>query len=103
MYRALATVALFKLFIALVIFFTSSTLDPVLLVSSLLVAISALIIRIVEEGEVAFVLVGLILFIDVIGLLLSLASYILKTSVAYAFLVVWDVQTLLLFRRVLQM
>jgi hypothetical protein len=101
-HRALATVAVFKLFLSLVVFSTTSTIDAVLLVSVLLMAISALIIRIVEEAEVAFILVGLILLIDVIGLLLSFTLLSPKVVLAYAFLVVWDIQLLMLLRQILR-
>jgi len=101
-HRALATVAVFKLFLSLVVFFTTSTIDAVLLVSVLLMAISALIIRIVEEAEVAFILVGLILLIDVIGLLLSFTLLSLRVVLAYTFLVVWDIQILMLLRQILR-
>ncbi|AAL63623.1 hypothetical protein [Pyrobaculum aerophilum] len=102
MHRTLATVALFKFFIAAVIFSTTSAIDPVLLTSSLLMAISALILRIVEEGEVAFVLVGLILLIDIIGLLLSFTYATFKIILSYIFLIIWDIQILILFRQILQ-
>jgi hypothetical protein len=55
-------------------------------------AISALIIRTIQEGEVAIVLVGLILLIDIIGLLLSFTQFSLIPIIAYIFLVVWDIQ-----------
>lgn len=102
MHRALATVAVFKLFLSLVVFFTTSIIDAVLLVSVLLMAISALIVRIVEEGEVAFILVGLILLIDVIGLLLSFTLLSLRVVLAYVFLVLWDIQVLMLLRQILR-
>lgn len=64
-------------------------------------AISALIIRTIQEGEVAIVLVGLILLIDIIGLLLSFTQFSLIPIIAYIFLVVWDVQILALFRQMM--
>jgi len=51
MHRALATAAMFKLFVSLVVFFTTQRFDPVLLVSCILMAISALLIRMIQEGE----------------------------------------------------
>lgn len=64
-------------------------------------AISALIIRTIQEGEVAIVLVGLILLIDIIGLLLSFTQFSLIPIIAYIFLVVWDIQILALFRQMM--
>lgn len=101
MYKAFAVVSVFKFFIALVVFLTTFSLDPVLLVSCILMAISALIIRTVQEGEVAIVLMGLILLIDSIGLLLSFTQLTLVPVLAYVFLIVWDVQILMLFRQMM--
>ncbi|MEM4776591.1 MAG: hypothetical protein QXZ55_05310 [Pyrobaculum sp.] len=101
MHKAFAVVALFKFYIAVVVFLTTFSLDPVLLVSCILMAISALIIRTIQEGEVAIVLVGLILLIDIIGLLLSFTQFSLIPIIAYIFLVVWDVQILALFRQMM--
>jgi len=89
---------MFKLFVALVVFFTTQKFDPVLLVSCILMALSAIIIRTVQEGEVGFVLVGLILLIDAIGLLLSLITFSAIIVFSYIFFVVWDIQILFLFR-----
>jgi len=100
-HKAFAVVALFKFYIAAVVFLTTFSLDPVLLVSCILMAISALIIRTIQEGEVAIVLVGLILLIDIIGLLLSFTQFSLIPIIAYIFLVVWDVQILALFRQMM--
>ncbi|MEM1925389.1 MAG: hypothetical protein QXK71_04500 [Pyrobaculum sp.] len=101
MHKAFAVVALFKFYIAVVVFLTTFSLDPVLLVSCILMAISALIIRTIQEGEVAIVLVGLILLIDIIGLLLSFTQFSLIPIIAYIFLVVWDIQILALFRQMM--
>jgi len=100
MHRALATVAMFKLFVSLVVFFTTQRFDPVLLVSCILMAISALLIRMIQEGEVGFVLVGLILLIDSIGLLLSFATLSIIPVVSYMFFVIWDTQILMIFRQI---
>ncbi|WP_148682320.1 hypothetical protein [Pyrobaculum neutrophilum] len=99
MHRALATVAVFKLIIALVIFIATVNLDAVLLVSCILMAVAAAIIRSVQEGEVALVLVSLILLIDAIGFFLSMASAAVLQIVAYTFLLAWDVQIIMLFRQ----
>lgn len=79
MHRALLVIALFKFLVALVAFTITSRIDPVLLVSCVLMAISSIIVRVVEEGEVAIVLVGLILLIDSIGVLLSLHKSLFST------------------------
>jgi hypothetical protein len=100
MHRALATVAMFKLFVSLVVFFTTQRFDPVLLVSFILMAISALLIRVIQEGEVGFVLVGLILLIDSIGLLLSFTTLSIVPVVSYMFFVIWDAQILMIFRQI---
>jgi hypothetical protein len=100
MHRALATVAMFKLFVSLVVFFTTQRFDPVLLVSFILMAISALLIRMIQEGEVGFVLVGLILLIDSIGLLLSFTTLSIVPVVSYMFFVIWDAQILIIFRQI---
>jgi hypothetical protein len=100
MHRALATAAMFKLFVSLVVFFTTQRFDPVLLVSFILMAISALLIRMIQEGEVGFVLVGLILLIDSIGLLLSFTTLSIVPVVSYMFFVIWDAQILMIFRQI---
>jgi hypothetical protein len=100
MHRALATAAMFKLFVSLVVFFTTQKFDPVLLVSFILMAISALLIRMIQEGEVGFVLVGLILLIDSIGLLLSFTTLSIVPVVSYMFFVIWDAQILMIFRQI---
>jgi hypothetical protein len=100
MHRALATVAMFKLFASLVVFFTAQIFDPVVLVSCILMAVSALIMRIIQEGEVGFVLVGLILLIDSIGLLLSFTTLSIVLVVSYMFFVIWDTQILMMFRQI---
>jgi hypothetical protein len=100
MHRALATAAMFKLFVSLVVFFTTQRFDPVLLVSFILMAISALLIRMIQEGEVGFVLVGLILLIDSIGLLLSFTTLSIVPVVSYIFFVIWDAQILMIFRQI---
>ena len=100
MHRALATAAMFKLFVSLVVFFTTQRFDPVLLVSFILMAISALLIRVIQEGEVGFVLVGLILLIDSIGLLLSFTTLSIVPVVSYIFFVIWDAQILMIFRQI---
>ena len=100
MHRALATVAMFKLFVSLVVFFTTQRFDPVLLVSFILMAISALLIRMIQEGEVGFVLVGLILLMDSIGLLLSFTTLSIIPVVSYMFFVIWDTQILMIFRQI---
>ena len=100
MHRALATVAVFKLLVSLILFFTAQRFDPVLLVSCILMAISAVITRIVQEGEVGFVLVSLILLIDAIGLLLSATLVSIILIVSYTFFIIWDIQILMLFRQI---
>ena len=100
MHRALATVTMFKLFVSLVVFFTTQRFEPVLLVSFILMAISALLIRMIQEGEVGFVLVGLILLIDSIGLLLSFTTLSIVPVVSYMFFVIWDTQILMIFRQI---
>ncbi|MFZ8840352.1 MAG: hypothetical protein ACO2PM_15860 [Pyrobaculum sp.] len=100
MHRALATAAMFKLFVSLVVFFTTQRFDPVLLVSFILMAISALLIRMIQEGEVGFVLVGLILLMDSIGLLLSFTTLSIVPVVSYMFFVIWDAQILMIFRQI---
>jgi hypothetical protein len=100
MHRALATAAIFKLFVSLVVFFTTQRFEPVLLVSFILMAISALLIRMIQEGEVGFVLVGLILLIDSIGLLLSFTTLSIVPVVSYMFFVIWDAQILMIFRQI---
>jgi hypothetical protein len=100
MHRALAAVAMFKLFVSLVVFFTTQRFDPVLLVSFILMAISALLIRMIQEGEVGFVLVGLILLMDSIGLLLSFTTLSVVPVVSYMFFVIWDAQILMIFRQI---
>ncbi len=100
MHRALATAAMFKLFVSLVVFFTTQRFDPVLLVSFILMAISALLIRMIQEGEVGFVLVGLILLMDSIGLLLSFTTLSIVPVVSYIFFVIWDAQILMIFRQI---
>jgi hypothetical protein len=100
MHRTLATAAMFKLFVSLVVFFTTQRFDPVLLVSFILMAISALLIRMIQEGEVGFVLVGLILLIDSIGLLLSFTTLSIVPVVSYMFFVIWDTQILMIFRQI---
>jgi len=72
----------------------------VLLVSCILMAMSAIITRIVQEGEVGFVLVSLILLIDIIGLLLSVTNFSIILLVSYIFFMIWDVQILILFRQI---
>jgi hypothetical protein len=100
MHRALATAAMFKLFVSLVAFFTTQRFDPVLLVSCIIMAITALLIRMIQEGEVGFVLVGLILLIDSIGLLLSFTTLSIVPVVSYMFFVIWDTQILMIFRQI---
>jgi len=100
MHRALAMAAMFKLFVSLVVFFTTQRFEPVLLVSFILMAISALLIRVIQEGEVGFVLVGLILLIDSIGLLLSFTALSIVPVVSYMFFVIWDAQILMIFRQI---
>jgi hypothetical protein len=100
MHRALATAAMFKLFVSLVVFFTTQRFEPVLLVSFILMAISALLIRMIQEGEVGFVLVGLILLMDSIGLLLSFTTLSIVPVVSYMFFVIWDAQILMIFRQI---
>jgi hypothetical protein len=100
MHRALATAAMFKLFVSLVVFFTTQRFEPVLLVSFILMAISALLIRMIREGEVGFVLVGLILLVDSIGLLLSFTTLSIVPAVSYMFFVIWDAQILMIFRQI---
>jgi hypothetical protein len=86
--------------VSLVVFFTTQRFDPVLLVSFILMAISALLIRMIQEGEVGFVLVGLILLIDSIGLLLSFTTLSIVPVVSYIFFVIWDTQILMIFRQI---
>ncbi len=98
MYRLFTTVAVYKLFIAIILYLTT-TLDPVMLVSSIFMALSAIIVRVVQEREVGIVLVALILLIDAIGLILSFISLILVTIVAYVVVLLIDTQIILLFRQ----
>lgn len=65
-------------------------------------AISSIIVRVVEEGEVAIVLVGLILLIDSIGVLLSFTQVSILYVLTYIFFIVWDIQILMLFRQLIQ-
>ncbi|ABO08014.1 hypothetical protein [Pyrobaculum calidifontis] len=102
MHRALLVIALFKFLVALVAFTITSRIDPVLLVSCVLMAISSIIVRVVEEGEVAIVLVGLILLIDSIGVLLSFTQVSILYVLTYIFFIVWDIQILMLFRQLIQ-
>lgn len=102
MHRALLVIALFKFLVALVAFTITLRIDPVLLVSCVLMAISSIIVRVVEEGEVAIVLVGLILLIDSIGLLLSFTQISILYVLTYIFFIVWDIQILILFRQLIQ-
>ena len=102
MHRALLVIALFKFLLTLVAFTTTLRIDPVLLVSCVLMAISSIIIRVVEESEVAIVLVGLIVLIDSIGLLLSLMQISIPYVLTYIFFIIWDIQILLLFRQLIQ-
>ncbi|MFN3803976.1 MAG: hypothetical protein ACK4SY_02865 [Pyrobaculum sp.] len=99
MYRLLIHAATFKFFIAIVVVLAAT--DPVLLVSSIFTALSAIITRAVQEGEVAIVLTALILLIDIIGLLLSLTALMPLAIIAYIFIVMWDVYILRLFRQLL--
>jgi len=101
-HRALLVIALFKFLVALVAFTITLRIDPVLLVSCVLMAISSIIVRVVEEGEVAIVLVGLILLIDSIGVLLSFTQVSLLYVLTYIFFIVWDIQILMLFRQLIQ-
>jgi len=101
-HRALLVIALFKFLVALVAFTITLRIDPVLLVSCVLMAISSIIVRVVEEGEVAIVLVGLILLIDSIGLLLSFTQISILYVLTYIFFIVWDIQILILFRQLIQ-
>jgi len=101
-HRALLVIALFKFLVALVAFTITLRIDPVLLVSCVLMAISSIIIRVVEEGEVAIVLVGLILLIDSIGVLLSFTQVSILYVLTYIFFIVWDIQILMLFRQLIQ-
>jgi len=101
-HRALLVIALFKFLVALVAFTITSRIDPVLLVSCVLMAISSIIVRVVEEGEVAIVLVGLILLIDSIGVLLSFTQVSILYVLTYIFFIVWDIQILMLFRQLIQ-
>ena len=101
MYRALLVIALFKFLLTLVAFTTTLRIDPVLLVSCILMTVSSIIIRVVEEGEVAIVLVGLIVLIDGIGLLLSLVQVSIIYVLTYVFFIVWDIQILMLFRQLM--
>ncbi|ABL88816.1 conserved hypothetical protein [Pyrobaculum islandicum DSM 4184] len=101
MHRAIATVAVFKLLIFLVTFFTTTNLDPILLVNFILMSISAIIVRSVQEGEVALVLIALILLIDAIGLFLSFITLSFTIILAYVFLLIWDIQILLLLRQMI--
>jgi hypothetical protein len=100
MHRALATVAVFKFLMSPIVFFTAQRFDPVLLVSCILMAISSIITRIVQEGEVGFVLVSLIFLIDIIGLLLSVTNLSIILLVSYIFFMIWDVQILMLLRQI---
>jgi len=100
-YRALLVIALFKFLLTLVAFTTTLRIDPVLLVSCILMTVSSIIIRVVEEGEVAIVLVGLIVLIDGIGLLLSLVQVSIIYVLTYVFFIVWDIQILMLFRQLM--
>jgi len=101
-HRALLVIALFKFLATLVAFITTLRIDPVLLVSCVLMAISSIIVRVVEEGEVAIVLVGLILLIDSIGVLLSFTQVSILYLLTYIFFIVWDIQILMLFRQLIQ-
>jgi hypothetical protein len=102
MHRALAAVAVFKflIFLILIVISTAQRFDPVLLVSCILMAMSAIITRIVQEGEVGFVLVSLILLIDIIGLLLSVTNFSIILFISYIFFMIWDVQILMLLRQI---
>lgn len=102
MHRALLVVALFKFLATLVAFTITLRIDPVLLVSCVLMAISSIIVRVVEESEVAIVLVGLILLIDSIGVLLSFTQVSILYVLTYIFFIVWDIQILMLFRQLIQ-
>ena len=102
MHRALLVIALFKFLVALVAFTITSRIDPVLLVSCVLMAISSIVVRVVEEGEVAIVLVGLILLIDSIGVLLSFTQVSILYVLTYIFFIAWDIQILMLFRQLIQ-
>jgi len=101
-HRALLVIALFKFLVTLVAFTATLRIDPVLLVSCVLMTISSIIIRVVEEGEVAIVLVGLILLIDSIGVLLSFTQVSILYVLTYIFFIVWDIQILMLFRQLIQ-
>jgi len=101
-HRALLVVALFKFLATLVAFTITLRIDPVLLVSCVLMAISSIIVRVVEESEVAIVLVGLILLIDSIGVLLSFTQVSILYVLTYIFFIVWDIQILMLFRQLIQ-
>ncbi|MFN7105459.1 MAG: hypothetical protein ACK4M3_02575 [Pyrobaculum sp.] len=99
MYRLLTYAAIFKFFIAIVVVFAST--DSVLLVSAIFTALSAIITRAVQEGEVAIVLTALILLVDIIGLLLSLTALMPLAVIAYIFVVTWDIHMLRVFRQLL--
>lgn len=102
MHRLIATIVLFKFVVLLVVFSTTGVIDPALLTSCILMAISAAIIKSVQEGEVALILMSLILLIDSIGLLISLISInMLVPIVSYIFLIIWDIQILLILRQIL--
>jgi len=101
-HRALLVIALFKFLATLVAFTITLRIDPVLLVSCVLMAISSIFVRVVEEGEVAIVLVGLILLIDSIGVLISFTQVTILYVLTYIFFIVWDIQILMLFRQLIQ-
>lgn len=97
MHRLLALIALFKLVLGVYIFFASSA-DFVMLVSALLTALSASIVRTTGEEDVAFVLVTLILAVDMIGFFLAASALSIAATAAYVALVAWDAYVLSLLR-----
>ncbi|MEZ0318742.1 MAG: hypothetical protein ABWK05_01935 [Pyrobaculum sp.] len=98
MHRVLLNVAMYKFLVAIIATTATIHFDPVILVSALLMAMSSVVIRVVQESEVAMVLVALILLLDGIGLLLSFSTLSASFVITYAVMVVWDLYVLYLLR-----
>jgi hypothetical protein len=81
--------------------FATTNVDPVLLLSWILTALSVPIVWAVREVEVAFTLAALMLLVDVIGLALSMTSVLWALMLAYALLVAWDAKMLQLIRQLM--
>ncbi|MEM1598072.1 MAG: hypothetical protein QXP31_09490 [Pyrobaculum sp.] len=102
MHRVLLNVAVYKFLVAVLATTATMHFDPVILTSALLTAMSSVVVRVVQEGEVALVLVALILLLDSIGLLLSFTTPSASFGVTYAVMVVWDIYVLYLMRQLIQ-